>query len=50
MQDPAGRDRLVTSAYSVGRVVTEIKLRIKKSNGEIVAFAAVAKNLDRHQQ
>ena len=44
VKDPAGRNRLVTSAYSVGRVVTKIKLRIKESNGEIVRSLLTAEN------
>ena len=44
VKDPSGRNRLVTSAYSVGRVVTKIKLRLKESNGEIVRSLLVAKN------
>lgn len=44
VRDPNGRKRMITSAYSVGRVVTEINLQIKRSNGEIVRSAVRATN------
>ena len=44
VRDPNGRKRMITSAYSVGRVVTEINLQIKRRNGEIVRKAVKARN------
>jgi len=42
--DPDGQERLITSAFSVGRVVTEINLEIKRSNGEVVRKTVRAQN------
>ena len=42
--DPAGRDRLVTSAASFGRVVTETTLTINKRTGEVDREKSVATN------
>ena len=42
--DPAGRDRLVTSAASFGRVVTETTLTINKRTGEVDRDKSVATN------
>jgi 5'-nucleotidase len=35
LPDPAGNDRFVTSAYSYGRVITELNLVIDPSTGEV---------------
>ena len=42
--DPAGRDRLVTSAASFGRVVTETTLTIDQRSGEVDRERSVATN------
>ena len=44
ISDPAGRDRLVTSASSFGRVVTETTLTINKRTGEVNRDKSVATN------
>ncbi|MBA2465670.1 MAG: 5'-nucleotidase C-terminal domain-containing protein, partial [Nocardioidaceae bacterium] len=44
VRDPNGRKRMITSAYSIGRVVTEINLKIRRRNGEIVRRAVGATN------
>lgn len=44
VRDPKGRLRMITSAYSTGRVVTEINLKINRRNGEIVRRAVRADN------
>jgi 5'-nucleotidase len=44
VKDPNGRNRLVTSAYSTGRVVTKLTLRLRQSNGEIVRSKLTAEN------
>ena len=36
VRDPAGKKRLVTSAYSTGRVITEVRLKLKGKNGEVI--------------
>ncbi|QNN54369.1 bifunctional metallophosphatase/5'-nucleotidase [Nocardioides mesophilus] len=44
VRDPHGRQRMITSAFSTGRVVTEINLQIKRRNGEVVRSAVRATN------
>ena len=44
VRDPNNHRRLVTSAYSVGRVITELNLAIKKTNGDIVRSQTTAVN------
>ena len=36
VKDPKGKKRLVTSAFSTGRVVTEIRLKLKAKNGQVI--------------
>ncbi len=36
VRDPAGKKRLVTSGYANGRVVTEVRLKLRGKNGEVV--------------
>ena len=36
VKDPKGKKRLVTSAFSTGRVVTEVRLKLKASNGQVI--------------
>ena len=42
--DPAGKKRLVTSAYSTGRVVTEVRLKLRAKNGEVIRSKSRAIN------
>jgi 5'-nucleotidase len=44
VRDPSGRPRLFTSAASVGRLVTDISLRIDRRSKDIVRPAARARN------
>ncbi len=44
LEDPDGADRSVTSAYSFGRVVTEINLKIDDVTGEIDRSSVTAVN------
>lgn len=44
VKDPSGRNRLVTSAYSTGRVVTKISLKIRQSNGDVMRSKTKAVN------
>ena len=45
LDDPQGNPRLVTSSSSIGRLVTDIDLRINKRSGEIDRASAVADNV-----
>ena len=36
VKDPKGKKRLVTSAFSTGRVVTEVRLKLKAKNGQVI--------------
>ena len=36
VSDPKGKKRLVTSAYSTGRVITEVRLKLRGKNGEVI--------------
>jgi 5'-nucleotidase len=36
VRDPAGKKRLVTSGYSTGRTITELRLKLKGKNGEVI--------------
>ncbi len=42
--DPNGQRRLITSAYSVGRVVTEINLEIDRTSGDVIRDSVLARN------
>ncbi len=42
--DPAGQPRLITSAYSTGRVVTEINLKLDQRDGDVDRTAVTATN------
>jgi 5'-nucleotidase len=44
MTDPAGQPRRVTSAYSFGRVISEVNLVIDRATGEVVRDAVTATN------
>jgi 5'-nucleotidase len=44
VRDPAGKKRLVTSAYSTGRVVTEVRLKLRANNGEVIRSKSRAIN------
>jgi 5'-nucleotidase len=44
LPDPSGRDRIVTSAYSFGRVVTEVSLVIDKGTGDVRRELSAATN------
>jgi 5'-nucleotidase len=44
LADPAGKPRLVTSAASVGRLVTDIDLSIDRRSGDVVRSSEVAHN------
>jgi 5'-nucleotidase len=44
VRDPHGHRRMITSAYSVGRVITELNLTIKNSNGDVVRSRTTATN------
>jgi len=44
VRDPLNRKRLITSAYSVGRVVTEVQLKINRRNGDIARHRTRAVN------
>jgi 5'-nucleotidase len=44
VKDPKGRDRLITSAYANGRVITEINLKLKKGNGDVARRLTKAEN------
>ncbi len=44
LQDPAGNERSVTSAYSFGRVVTEIDMQLDVATGDIVRSSVNAVN------
>ena len=44
VRDPLGKKRLVTSAYSTGRVLTEIRLKLKGKNGEVIRSKSRALN------
>ena len=45
LDDPEGNPRLVTSSASIGRLVTNIDLRINKRTGEVDRDSAVADNV-----
>ncbi len=42
--DPAGRKRLVTSAASYGRVITEIDFKVNRRNGDVIRKSVRARN------
>lgn len=42
--DPAGRKRLVSSAASYGRVVTEIDFKINRRSGDVIRKSVTARN------
>ena len=44
VQDPAGKPRLITSASSFGRIVTDVHLLLNKRTDDIVRPAAFAQN------
>ena len=44
LDDPSGKPRIVTSAYSYGRVVSEINLMIDKRSGEVRRNLSTATN------
>ncbi len=44
LDDPRGRPRIVTSAYSFGRVVSEVNLVLDKRTGEVRRNASTATN------
>jgi 5'-nucleotidase len=44
LPDPSGQDRIVTSAYSFGRVVTEVSLVIDKGTGDVRRELSTATN------
>jgi 5'-nucleotidase len=44
VDDPDGRPRLLTSASSIGRMVTEINLEINRRTGEVIRDTAAARN------
>jgi len=44
VRDPAGKKRLVTSAYSTGRVITEVRLKMRANTGEVIRSKSRAIN------
>ena len=44
LEDPAGQPRIVTSAYSFGRVVTEMNLVIDRRSGDVVRDLSTSMN------
>ncbi len=44
LDDPAGQPRIVTSAYSYGRVVTELNLVIDRRSGDVVRDRSTSMN------
>jgi 5'-nucleotidase len=44
VQDPQGNDRLFTSAFSLGRIVTDIALEIDRGTGDVVRPTMKAEN------
>ncbi len=44
VQDPNGANRLVTSAFANGRVVTEINLRLDRATGDVIRSTSQARN------
>jgi 5'-nucleotidase len=44
VRDPQGKKRLITSAYSTGRVITELRLKLKGKNGEVIRSKSRALN------
>ena len=44
LADPAGKDRIVTSAYSYGRVVSEVNLVLSKRTHDVIRKASTATN------
>jgi 5'-nucleotidase len=44
LEDPLGRDRIVTSAFSFGRVVSEINLKINRWTGDVKRHSSSATN------
>ena len=44
VQDPKGQDRLFTSAFSLGRIVTDIALEIDRATGDVIRPTMTAEN------
>ncbi len=44
VKDPKGKKRLVTSAYSTGRIVTEVRLKLRGNNGQVIRSKSRAIN------
>ena len=44
VQDPQGKDRLFTSALSIGRIVTDIALEIDRETGDVIRPTMSAEN------
>ncbi len=44
VEDPHGRPRLLTSAASYGRLVTDIKLRLDRRTGDVIRGRSTARN------
>jgi 5'-nucleotidase len=44
VQDPQGNDRLFTSAFSIGRIVTDIGLEIDRATGDVIRPSMKAEN------
>jgi 5'-nucleotidase len=44
VRDPKGKKRLITSAYSTGRVITEVRLKLRGNNGEVIRSKSRAWN------
>ena len=44
VQDPKGRDRLFTSAFSIVRIVTDISLEIDRATGDVIRPTMSAEN------
>jgi 5'-nucleotidase len=44
VRDPKGKKRLVTSAFSTGRIVTEVRLKLRSKNGEVIRSKSRAIN------
>ncbi len=44
IKDPKGKPRIVTSAYSYGRVVSEVNLALDKKTGEVDRYRSTATN------